>query len=252
MDLQLNGKTCLVTGASVGCGEAVARVLAREGAQVVMTARRTDLMDTIANEIEQQGGARPHILAGDIMDPADIKRVCADAVSEAGPIDILVNAAGGSRPIPVEADDDVWQEAFDLNFHSCRRFTHELLPSMRERGFGRVIGFSGSMEPRTLNAAIAAKAAIHLWAKGLSCDVAKQGVTVNSIAPGRIKSEQIMDKLYPTEGARQAFIDSNIPMGYFGEAEDVGNVVAFLCSPLASYITGCVIPVDGGMHTFAH
>jgi len=252
MDLQLKGKTCLVTGASVGCGEAVSRVLAREGAQVLMTARRIDLMDVIAGEIEQTGALRPHVIAGDVMDADDISRVCRDAVGIAGPVDILVNAAGGSRPVPIEAGDDIWQEAFDLNFHSCRRFTHALLPAMRERGFGRVFGFSGVMEPRTLNAAIAAKAAIHLWAKGLSCDVAKDGVTINCIAPGRIKSEQIMDKVHPTESSRQAFIDANIPMGYFGEAEDVGNVVAFLCSPLASYITGCIIPVDGGMHAFAH
>ncbi len=252
MNLQLEGKTCLVTGASVGCGDAVSRVLAREGAQVLMTARRTDRMETISDGIEQAGGQRPYIIAGDIMDPVEIERICSDAVKMAGPVDILVNAAGGSRPIGVEAGDDVWEEAFDLNFHSCRRFTHALLPSMRARGFGRVIGFSGSMEPRTLNAAIAAKAAIHLWAKGLSCDVAKEGVTVNCIAPGRIKSEQILEKLHPTESSRQAFIDANIPIGYFGEAEDVGNAVAFLCSPLASYITGSVLPVDGGMHAFAH
>lgn len=252
MDLQLEGKTCLVTGASTGCGAAVASVLAREGAIVVMTARRMQLMEVIADEIDAAGGQRPQLVTGDVMQADDIKRVCAEAAAAVGPIDILVNAAGGSRPIPVDAEDDIWQEAFDLNFHSCRRFTHQLLPSMRERGFGRVVAFSGSMEPRGLNAAIAAKAAIHLWAKGLSCDVAKDGVTINSIAPGRIKSEQILEKLHPTDESRQAFIDANIPMGYFGEAEDVGNAVAFLSSPLASYITGCVIPIDGGMHSFAH
>ena len=103
-----------------------------------------------------------------------------------------------------------------------------------------------------LNAASAAKAALHLWAKGLSCDVASDGVTVNTIPPGRINSEQTLTKLHPTEESRCTFVEHNIPAGYFGEPEDVGYLVAFLASPLARYITGAVIPVDGGMHYFAH
>ena len=91
------------------------------------------------------------------------------------------------------------------------------LPAMRAARWGRIINLSGTMEPRSINAASAAKAALHLWAKGLSCDVAKEGITVNTIPPGRIESEQIMNKLHPTEEARREFIEKNIPIGYFGK-----------------------------------
>jgi len=99
---------------------------------------------------------------------------------------------------------------------------------------------------------VAAKAALHLWAKGLACEVAAEGVTVNTIQPGRINSEQILAKLHPTEESRRTFIERNIPIGYFGEPADIAHVVAFLASPLARYVTGTVIPVDGGMRYSAH
>ena len=95
-------------------------------------------------------------------------------------------------------------------------------------------------------------AATHAWAKGLSRDLAKDGITVNCIPPGRINSEQILERLHPDPAARARFIEDNIPAGYFGEPEDIGYLVAFLCSPLARYITGSVIYVDGGMHRFVH
>ena len=107
-------------------------------------------------------------------------------------------------------------------------------------------------DPRGMNGAASAKAALHLWAKGLSCDLAKDGITVNTIVPGRIESEQILGRLLPTEEARADYIQHNIPIGYLGKPEDIAYLVAFLASPLAAYITGAVIPVDGGMHFFAH
>ncbi|MFZ6690002.1 SDR family NAD(P)-dependent oxidoreductase [Undibacterium sp. SXout11W] len=252
MELNLKGRTALVSGASAGIGAGVARVLAQEGVLVAITARRRDLLEHLAAQIVGTGAEMPIIVTGDVTDSDDAKRIVTDAAAALGPIDILVNCAGGSRPTQQDATDAEWEEAFALNFTAARRLAQAVLPSMQVRQWGRIVNISGSMEPRALNAASAAKAALHLWAKGLSCDMAAHGITVNTIPPGRINSEQILDKLHPTEESRRAFIARNIPIGYFGDPEDIGHLVAFLASPLARYITGAVIPVDGGMHYFAH
>ncbi|MHB9119741.1 MAG: SDR family NAD(P)-dependent oxidoreductase [Burkholderiales bacterium] len=252
MDLKLSGRTCLVSGASSGIGAGIARILASEGVRVAMTARRADQLKQLAIEIGESGGVPPVVVVGDITHADDIARIVDESIKHLGQIDILVNSAGGSRPLSPENTNAVWEEAFALNFTAARRLTEAVLPAMRIRHWGRIINISGSMEPRASNAATPAKAALHLWAKGLSCEVAPDGVTINCIPPGRINSEQTLNKLHPTNEARRDFIAKNIPAGYFGDPEDIAYLAAFLASPLARYITGAVMPVDGGMHFFAH
>ena len=159
----------------------------------------------------------------------------------------LVPARGGSRTIPWDSPDTAWDESFLLNFTAVRRTTQALLPGMIERRWGRILCVTGSAEPSTVNAAVAAKAGVHAWAKGLSREIGRHGITVNCLAPGRVHSEQIDTRLHPTPESQAEFA-RNIPLGYFGDPSDVAFLVAFLSSPRARYITGERIHVDGGLH----
>jgi len=247
MDLQLRGKACLVTGASAGIGVGIARVLAREGVRLAISARRRERLEGLADEIAAEVGTRPLIVEADLMDaaaPEAVRRAVHDAF---GRLDVLVNNAGlSSRPNPL-APDAEWNAGFDLKFTTVRRLTNAFLPAMRAERWGRIVNVTGIVEPLATSAALVGCAAVHAWAKGLSRDLAAEGITVNCVPPGRIDSEQIRERLHPDPVARQRYIDAHIPMGYFGEPEDLACLVAFLASPRARYITGTVIPVDGGM-----
>jgi 3-oxoacyl-[acyl-carrier protein] reductase len=133
-----------------------------------------------------------------------------------------------------------------LNFHAGREITHAFVAGMQQRGFGRIINLTGPDEPMIMNGGVPPNGAVHIWAKALSRHVGASGITVNSIAPGRIHSEQVDEKLLPTPQAQQAWVASNVPAGYIGEPQDLASLVCFLVSPLARYITGQVIHVDGG------
>ena len=249
MDLQLRGKTALVTGASMGIGRAIAKALAAEGVRVVAAARRIELLEAMADEVEAAQHPRPVVVQQDVMADDAPARLAAAAFAAVGTIDILVNNAGGSRRLPVDAPEERWTEAMTLNFTRPRQLTHAILPQMIERRWGRIINITGKSAPDHLNAAFSAKAGIHAWAKGLSIEVGQFGITVNSIPPGRIMSEQIR-RNYP-EDFRKTFAETEIPVKYWGEPEDLAVMAVWLASPLARYITGAVIPVDGGLRRYS-
>ena len=247
MDLELRGKVAVVTGASVGIGREIAKVLASEDVQTAVIARRANLLATLREEIERAGGPRPLTLPIDLYAPDAAVRIRDAALSAYGRVDILINNAGGSRTIPWDSPDAAWDESFSLNFTAVRRTTQALLPGMIERRWGRILCVTGSAEPSTVNAAVAAKAGVHAWAKGLSREIGRHGITINCLAPGRIHSEQIDMRLHPTPESQAEFA-RNIPLGYFGDPSDVAFFAVFLCSPKARYITGERIHVDGGLH----
>jgi len=146
MDLELKGKTAVVTGASIGIGRAIAKMLAQEGVRVIGVARRKELLDTLVAEVKAAGGTvSPLVL--DLVAKGAADQLAETAIAELGHVDILVNNAGGSRPLPIDAPDSAWDESIALNFTSYRKVTHALLPQMIKQDWGRIINITGKSEP---------------------------------------------------------------------------------------------------------
>ena len=236
MDLAIAGKCALVTGASMGIGRAVAVALAKEGVKLAVVARRRELLE----ELQEETG-KLVIIHQDMLAEDAAEKVAGAALQGRGGVDILVNNAGGSRRFTLEATEEQWVERH-------RQLTHRLLPQMMARRWGRIINVTGKSEPEGINGAFAAKAAVHSWAKGLSREVGRHGITVNCVPPGRIISEQILRNYSPEFRKHES--EHDIPVGEYGQPEDLANLVCFLASPRARYITGTVIPVDGGLRRY--
>jgi len=248
VNLDIAGRSGLVTGASTGIGRGIALALGAEGVRLVITARRRELLESLADEIAALGAPRPLAIECDFMLEDAPQRIARAALEGLGAVDILVNNAGGSRQFSLETSEGEWQEAMTLNFTRQRQLAHALIDQMIARRWGRIVNITGKSEPEGLNGAFCAKAAMHSWAKGLSREVGKHGITVNCIPPGRILSEQILRNYTPE--FRQWQSEHEIPVGEYGQPEDIANLVAFLASPRARYITGAVIPVDGGLRRY--
>jgi 3-oxoacyl-[acyl-carrier protein] reductase len=244
MELGIRGRTALVTGASMGIGRGIATALAREGVRLAVVARRRKLLEELQDELK----TKLVIIERDFLQPDASEKIAAAALDGLGSVEILVNNAGGSRRFTLDASEEQWDEALTLNFTRQRQLAHRLLPQMIARKWGRIVNITGKSEPEGLNGAFAAKAAMHSWAKGLSREVGKHGITVNCVPPGRIISEQILRNYSPEFRKQES--EEDIPVGEYGQPADIANLVCFLASPLARYITGAVIPVDGGLRRY--
>lgn len=242
MDLGLSGRTAIVSGASSGIGLGIAQSLAGEGANVVMFARRKELLE---REAERLGG---FAVPGDVTNAADLERVVSIAVERFGGVDILVNNSGGPpRASATELDADSIHAAVDLLLVSAVRLTSLCLPHLERSPAGRILTVTSSTvrEPiDSLALSNSIRPGIVGWAKSLARELGPQGITVNCLAPGRIDTERIRE-VYP-DGPTEEDLAS-IPLRRLGTTREVGDVVAFLCSERASYVSGIVVLVDGAL-----
>jgi len=251
MDLQLAGKAALITGGGTGIGFGIAQALAAEGVRVVLVGRREHVLRTAVEQLRSTGARGPLALPWDLTSNDAGRLVAAKAVQELGGIDILVNNAGVSETLGIGGPEERWTAAYALRVVAPRQLAESLLPGMRSRKFGRIINIGGTFEvQRVVNSASVMNAARTVYFKSLSHEVARDGVTVNTVGPGVIVSEQIA-RIFPTHAEREAYCEAHIPVGYFGQPSDLAALVAFLASPVARYITGELIAVDGGSHRFA-
>ena len=242
MDLGLKGRTAIVCGASAGIGLAIAETLTAEDSNVAMFARRREVLHQEADRL----GALP--IRGDVTNPADLQRLVERTLAAFGSVDIVVNNSGGPPRTPaVGLGDDEVELAVELLLLSAIRLTNLCLPHLRESGHGRVINIESSAvrEPAdNLALSNAVRPGVIGWAKTLARELGPDGVTVNSIAPGRIDTERIAE-VYP-DGPTESDLRA-IPLRRLGEPREIAEVVCFLASDRAAYVTGAVIPVDGGL-----
>jgi 3-oxoacyl-[acyl-carrier protein] reductase len=242
VDLGLTGRTAIVCGASAGIGLGIAESLAGEGADVVMFARRRDVLE---REAARLGGLA---VIGDVTSAEDVERLVRTTVDTFGGVDIVVNNSGGPpRATARELTPEQVEAATKLLLVSVVRLTGLCLPYLEQSTCGRIVNVTSSTVREPIDNLVLSNAlrpGVIGWAKSLARELGPKGITVNSIAPGRIDTERIRE-VYP-DGPTEADLQT-IPLRRLGTTREIGDVAAFLCSERAAYISGAVIFVDGGL-----
>ncbi len=254
MDLELKGRAVLVTGGSKGIGLACARAFLDEGAKVAIVSRDRANLDTAVAKL-------PNVeaIVADLMHAEDAARMAKEAERALGPIDVLVNSAGAAkRYLPDELDAQAWHAAMDAKYFTYIHAMDVLLPSMRSRRRGAVvniIGTGGKVATPIHLPGGAANSALMLASVGLASVYGKFGVRINAINPGATMTGRIREALALEAKAKGVAVDkvledgqSRVPLGRYADPEDIARVAVFLASDLAAYVTGAIIPMDGGVN----
>jgi 3-oxoacyl-[acyl-carrier protein] reductase len=257
MDLGLAGKVAIVTGGSEGIGKATVRSLGREGARVVVCARRADVLERAAGDLSEETGAEIVPVAADVSREADIARVIQTAVDRFGRLDILVNNAGTSQAHAFESvTDEAWQADLDLKLFGAIRAVRLAIPHLRQAGGGAIVNLlnigAKAPGPASVPTSVSRAAGMALT-KALSRELAKDRIRVNAVLIGLIKSGQ-HERRWKAQGSKvpieqfyaERAKEREIPLGRYGEADEVGDLIAFLASARGAYLTGVAINADGG------
>lgn len=257
MDLHLEGKVAVVAGASKGLGFAIAKTLSTEGAKVAICARTLETLEGAAASIIGTTGGEVYWRVTDVAKPDEGAQFIHEAAERLGSVDILVNNAGGPPSTTfLEATDEMWQAGFELNLRSAVSMTRAAVPFMQAKGWGRIINVTSVSVKQPIPGLIlsnAIRAGVIGMAKTLSDELAPDGILVNNVCPGYTDTERLQELAQGIAANKGTTMEQvleqwkeMIPLGRIGEPEELANLVAFLASERASYITGTTIQVDGG------
>lgn len=257
MDLGLKGKRALIMGSSYGMGNGIARGLAAEGADIILTARSGNVLEKEVTDIANTYGVRVEAISCDFAKENEIDRLIDFALDKMSGIDIQFNNCGGPpRLLPSEVDEKTWHDWFDIIMMSAIRVTNSSLTGMRKRGWGRILSMTSSnillaATENVLSSSL--RMSLVGWSKSLSNEVAKDGVTVNCLVPGRVETERVHNgdlaraqRAGVTAADIKAKMIAEAPMGRDGTVQEMADAAVLLCSQQARYITGSAIKVDGG------
>ena len=263
MDLGIRGKVALVAAASQGMGRATALTLAREGCKVAICARSQGPLDAAADSLGKETGAEILAFRADMARAADIGAFVNAATVSFGGIDLLVMNAGGPPTGLLEAlTEDQWSQAYELTFQSTVRLARACVPSMRSRGGGSIVAITSISVKQPIENLILSntmRAAVIGLVKTLARELAADHIRVNAVAPGWIATDRLMELMrVRSEREKRRFEDivaegiAEVPLGRFGEPQEVADFIAFLLSDRAAYLTGNIVQVDGGLYRGIH